>query len=418
MPKKKKEARHLDDLMRDPDQLNKMKKHLYSKRPLLEEGGGFAELLQSMVNATLEGEADAHLEDSRFRGKSNKRNGYTDKTVLSQAGPLDIRTPRDRDGSFEPELIAKRERQLSSGLDEQILALYAQGNSIEDTRRLLRQMFSVDISAGKISAITDRILPEIEQWRSRRLKSFYAVVYLDAIHFKVRHEGVYSTRAFYTVYAVDIQGQRDLLGMYVEQAEGASRWAMVLEDLRCRGVEDILVVCTDNLRGFSEAITEAFPTAVVQKCIVHMLRHSLRFVDDRDRKAVIADLRKIYTAQTPEQARSNLEAFASTWGEKYGLIVRQWNEQWAELMAFLDFPIQMRRMIYTTNPVEALHRIMRKLIKGKAAWVSETALMKQLYLSLMQNKKSWQRKAYGWKSIMRDLVELYGERITTHLGDG
>ena len=418
MPKKKKEARRLDDLMRDPDQLEKMKAHLYSKRPLLEAGGGFAELLQSMVNATLEGEVDAHLEESRAGGRANKRNGYTDKTVLSQAGPLDIRTPRDRDGSFEPELVAKRERQLSSGLDEQILALYAQGNSVEDVRRLLRQLFSVDISAGKISAITDRILPEIEAWRSRRLQSFYPVVYLDAIHFKVRHEGVYSTRAFYTVYAVDVQGQRDLLGMYVEQAEGASRWAMVLADLQNRGVEDILVVCTDNLRGFSEAITEVFPGAVVQKCIVHMLRHSLRFVDERDRKTVLADLRKIYTAATREQARSNLDAFAATWGQKYSLIVRQWTEQWEELMAFLDFAPQMRRMIYTTNPVEALHRIMRKLIKGKAAWVSEQALVKQLYLSLMQNKQSWQRKAYGWKSIMRDLVERYGERIMVHLGGG
>lgn len=418
MPKKKKETRRLDDLLRDPQQLEKMKTHLYSKRPLLEEGGGFAELLQSMVNATLEGEADAHLAASRSAGRPNKRNGYTDKTILSQAGPLDIRTPRDRDGSFEPELVAKRERQLSSGLDEQILALYAQGNSVEDVRRLLQQMFSVDISAGKISAITDRILPEIETWRSRRLQRFYPVVYLDAIHFKVRHEGVYATRAFYTVYAVDVQGRRDLLGMYLEQAEGASRWAMVLADLQSRGVEDILVVCTDNLRGFTQAITEAFPGAVVQKCIVHMLRHSLRFVDDRDRKAVVADLRKIYTAATREQARSNLDAFAVTWGQKYGLILREWTAQWDELLAFVDFPPAMRRMIYTTNPVEALHRIMRKLIKGKAAWVSEQALIKQLYLSLMQNRQSWQRKAYGWKAILRDLVERYGERITSQLGGG
>ena len=415
MAKKTKPSRSLEELFKDPAQLKLMQDHLYSGKPILERGGGFAEILQAMVNATLEGEAASHVLQDRAAGKANKLNGYTDKTVISDAGSLSIRTPRDRNGDFEPELIPKRQRELTSGLDKQILALYAQGNSIEDVRRLLSQMFSVDISAGKISAITDQVLPVLQQWRTRQLEAFYSVVYMDAIHFKIRHEGKYSTRAFYTVYSIDIEGQRDLLGMYVAESEGANRWGMVLQDLRRRGVEDVLVFCTDNLVGFSEAMGDVFPATIVQKCLVHKVRNSTRFVNDTDLKKVNAALRTIYTAENLAGALTAFAAFQVSWGDKYPMLVDSWERDWDELMAFMDFPEQMRKMIYTTNPVEALHRIVRKLIKGKAAWVSDTALMKQIYLSLMHNEKSWKKKAYGWKAIMRDLIELYGERITRHL---
>ncbi|TXF80700.1 IS256 family transposase, partial [Neolewinella aurantiaca] len=389
--------------------------HLYSGKPILERGGGFAEMLQAMVNATLQGEAAAHIAEDRLEGISNKLNGYTDKTVVSDAGQLSIRTPRDRNGDFEPELIPKRQRELSSGLDKQILALYAQGNSIEDVRRLLAQMFSVDISAGKISTITDQILPVLQEWRTRRLQAFYSIIYMDAIHFKVRHEGKYSVRAFYTVYSIDVDGKRDLLGMYVAESEGANRWGMVLQDLRRRGVEDVLVFCTDNLAGFSEAMADVYPATIIQKCIVHKVRNSTRFVNDSDLKKVNADLRSVYTSENLSAALTAFAAFKVTWGNKYPLLIESWERDWDELMAFLDFPPGMRKMIYTTNPVEALHRIVRKLIKGKAAWVSDTALMKQVYLSLMHNEKSWKKNAYGWKTIMRDLIKTYGDRITKHL---
>ena len=312
-------------------------------------------------------------------------------------------------------MVGKRQRELSSGLDDQILALYAQGNSIEDVRRLVAKIYGVEISSGKISQITDKVLPHIQSWRERLLQAFYAVVYLDAVHFKVRHEGRYQTRAFYTVYAIDAEGQRDLLGLYIQAQEGAGGWGMVLEDLQRRGVEDILVACTDDLAGFSRAITDVFPATVVQKCIIHQVRNSLRFVDDKDRKKLSSALRKVYTAPNREEAKLALDTFEQTWGEKYPYILKQWEKNWDELVAFMDFPQQMRRMIYTTNPVEALHRIIRKLIKGKAAWVSDTALVKQLFLSLMHNEKSWRRKAYGWKTIQRDLVDLYGERVSKHL---
>ena len=396
----------------DPELYEQLRTHLYSKKPLLGEDSPFSGLLQQMVNKMLEGELDAFLESDESSGKKNKRNGHNHKQVLSEAGFLDISTPRDRNGDFTPELIAKRQRTLSSGLDEQILALYAQGNSIEDVRRLLAQLYGVQISAGKISQITDQVLPLIQEWQNRQLQAFYPIVYLDAVFFKVRHEGRYEQRAFYTVYSVDWHGQRDLLGMYVQAGEGANRWGLVLQDLRRRGVEDILVVCTDNLQGFSEVITDVFPASIIQKCIVHQMRNSLRYVDDKDRREVVAGLRKIYTAPTREQAQLALEAFAVDWQKKYAYIIEQWQSNWDELMAFLDFSPAMRRMIYTTNPVEALHRIIRKLIKGKAAWVSDTALIKQLYLALMHNEKSWKKRAYNWTPIQRDLLEQYADRIT------
>lgn len=394
-----------------PELEARLKDHLQSKQPLFGKDSPFSELLQGMVNQMLEGEMEAFQADQKASEQPNKRNGHTTKRVLSESGHLNIRTPRDRNGEFEPELIAKRQKELSSGLDQQILALYAQGNSVEDVRRLLAEMYHVEISSGKISQITDQVLPEIQSWQTRSLQPFYAIVYLDAIHFKVRYEGRYETRAFYTVYAVDWDGQRDLLGMYIQAQEGAGRWGLVLEDLKQRGVEDILVICTDDLTGFSAVIGEVFPQAVLQKCIVHQVRNSLKYVDEKDRKKVASDLRKVYTATSREQAQVSLDAFAVKWDKKYNYIVKQWQDKWGELMAFMDFPKDMRRMIYTTNPVEALHRIIRKIVKGKAAWVSDTALIKQLYLSLMQNEKSWRRRARGWVAIQRDLLDLYSERI-------
>lgn len=402
--------RDLEQLMKDPKFYERLKDHLYSKRPVLGEESPFSELLQGMVNQILEGEMESFMDDEKTTGKRNKRNGKTGKKVLSDSGALWVETPRDRNSEFEPELVGKRQKVLSSGLDEQILALYAQGNSIEDVRRLLSKLYGVSISAGKISLITDKILPEIQSWRARQLHSFYPVVYMDAVHFKVRHEGRYSLRAFYTVYAIDWEGNRDLLGMYVNSSEGAMRWGLVLEDLKARGVEDILVACVDNLKGFSEVIGEVYPGTIVQKCVVHQVRNSLKYVDEKDRKKVAADLRKVYTAGAEEEARTALGAFEVKWNAKYAYIGKQWEQNWGELMAFLDFPQQMRRIVYTTNPVEALHRIIRKMIKGKAAWVSDTALIKQVYLALMHNEKSWKKKAYGWKSIQRDLLETYPSR--------
>ena len=406
MSKKKKEQ-----LIKDPELYGRLKDHLIKKRPVLGEDSPFSELLQTMVNEILEGEMDSFMEEEKASGRPNKRNGRSTKQVLTNTGKIRVETPRDRNSNFDPELIPKRDRELTSGLDEQIIALYAQGNSVEDVKRLLIKMFGVEISAGKISQITDKVLPEIQNWRNRELEKFYPIIYLNAIHFKVRQEGKYKTSAFYTVYSVGWEGQRDLLGLYVQGSEGASKWGIILEDLKRRGVEDVLVMCTDDLKGFSEVISESFPSTIVQKCIVHQVRNSIKYVDEKDRKKVTIDLRKIYKSPTKEQAQSALQSFEVTWGKQYEYIVSQWRKNWDELMAFLDFPQGMRKMIYTTNPVEALHRVMRKLIKSKAAWVSETALTKQLYLSLKHNEKSWRKKAHGWVQIQRDIMMKYPDRI-------
>ena len=404
--------RTLEELFSDPQTSDRLKERLYSKKGLLGKESPFSEILQGMVDTMLDAEIESFLTEERASGTANKRNGKTGKRVISEIGNLHVSTPRDRNGDFEPELIGKRQRELTSGLDDQILALYAQGNSIEDVRRLLEDICGVSISAGRISQITDKVLPEIQEWRTRSLQSFYPVVYLDAIHFKVRQDGKYINSAFYTVYSVDWDGNRDVLGLYINSGgEGARKWGLVMEDLKARGIADILVVCTDDLNGFSEQIQEAFPYSIIQKCIVHQMRNSLKYVDEGDRKAVVKDLRQIYTSATEEAAKTALSAFEVVWGKKYKYIVKQWNENWGELMAFLDFPISIRKMIYTTNPVEALHRIMRKLVKSKAAWVSETALLKQLYLSINKNEKSWKRKAYGWTAIQRYILEKYPERI-------
>jgi len=404
--------RTLEELFSDPQTSDRLKERLYSKKGLLGKESPFSEILQGMVDTMLDAEIESFLTEERASGTANKRNGKTGKRVISEIGNLHVSTPRDRNGDFEPELIGKRQRELTSGLDDQILALYAQGNSIEDVRRLLEDIYGVSISAGRISQITDKVLPEIQEWRTRSLQSFYPVVYLDAIHFKVRQDGKYINSAFYTVYSVDWDGNRDVLGLYINSGgEGARKWGLVMEDLKARGIADILVVCTDDLNGFSEQIQEAFPYSIIQKCIVHQMRNSLKYVDEGDRKAVVKDLRQIYTSTTEEASKTALSAFEVVWGKKYKYIVKQWNENWGELMVFLDFPISMRKMIYTTNPVEALHRIMRKLVKSKAAWVLKTALLKQLYLSINKNEKSWKRKAYGWTAIQRDILEKYPDRI-------
>lgn len=400
-----------EQLISDPALYERLKEHLYSKKPVLGEDSPFSELLQGMVNSILEGEMESFMSEQASTGKKNKRNGKSVKKVKTNTGNIWVETARDRNSEFEPVIIPKRQRELTSGLDEQIIALYAQGNSVEDVRRLLVKMLGVEISAGKISQITDKVLPEIEEWKTRPLENFYPIVYLDAIHFKVRNEGKYVTNAFYTVYSVDWNGHRDLLGLYVQGNEGASKWGLILEDLKKRGVKDVLVMCTDNLKGFSEVIADTFESTIVQKCIVHQVRNSMKYVDDKDRRKVASSLRKVYTTISREEAQAAFSNFEVQWGEKYSHIIDQWQSNWEELFAFMDFPSGMRKMIYTTNPVEALHRVMRKLIKSKAAWVSQTALTKQLYLSLMHNEKSWKRKAHGWAQIQRDIMKKYPERV-------
>jgi putative transposase len=297
----------------------------------------------------------------------------------------------------------------------EILGLYARGHSVEDVRSQLMELYGVEVSAGTISRVTDRIFEEITAWQQRPLDPCYSIIYLDAIHYKIRQEGKVSTKAVYTVYGVSANGERDLLGMYLSESEGARFWGMVLEDIKRRGVEEVLFFCVDGLNGFKEVIADVFPKSTVQRCIVHMVRSSTKYVSYKDIKAVCSDLRTIYTSANREQAAISLESFGQKWDSKYKEIRQKWEQNWEELIAFMDFNTHIRRMIYTTNPVESLHRTMRKVTKTKGAWVSENALIKQLYLHIKINEKSWKRKAFHWAQIQRELIDHFGDRYEKYI---
>jgi len=353
---------------------------------------------------------DAHLDEQSALGAGNRRNGHNAKQIRSRVGPMEVHTPRDRLGTHNPLLVGKWDRELSTGLDEVILSLYARGHSVEDVRGQLRELYGVDVSAGTISRVTDRVLEEITAWQQRQLDPCYSIIYLDAIHYKIRHEGKVSTKAVYTVFGVTALGERDLLGLYLSESEGSRYWGLILEDIKCRGVEDVLFFCVDGLNGLKEAIADVFPESTVQRCIVHMVRTSTKYVSYKDIKAVCSDLRTIYASANREQAAMALESFGQKWDEKYKEIRPKWERNWEELMAFMDYKPHIRRMIYTTNPVEALHRVMRKVTKSKGAWVSENALIKQLYLYLKIKEKSWKRKAFHWVKIQSELIDHFGDR--------
>jgi transposase-like protein len=413
--KKREKRKRLEEIIPDDSIRNEMLSRLYKGDPILGEKGIFTNLLQSFVNAALEGEMDNFLEEAKDDSTDNRRNGHTSKSLRSTAGPLSIQTPRDRAGDHEPVIVKKRERELSTGLDEIILSLYARGQSVEDVRFQLHQIYGLEVSTGAISAVTDRVWSEIIEWQQRPLATCYTIIYLDAIHYKVREDGKVISKAIYTVYSVTTDGQRDILGLYLSQSEGARQWGLILEDIKRRGVEDVLFFSVDGLTGFKDVIEQSFPCSALQRCIVHKIRNSTRYVSDKDIKAVCRDLRKIYTACDRDQALIALEAFGEQWNAKYKEIKPSWEADWDDLMAFMDYGENIRRMIYTTNPVEAVHRVMRKVTKTKGAWSNDKGLLKQLYLTLKYNEKSWKRTAFNWKVIQRELMEHYGERYIRYL---
>ena len=413
--KKRTKAPSMEDLIPDANRRNEVMRRLYNNESLLGQGGIFTDMLQSMINAALEGEINYTLGSGSETELANRRNGHINKQVRSSAGTLDIRTPRDREGVHEPVILKKWQRSLGTGIDEVILSLYARGQSVEDVRFQLVQLYGVELSAGAISAVTDKIIPEITDWQNRPLQPFYSIIYLDAIHYKVRQDGKVISKAFYTVYSVDAHGQRDILGLYLTDSEGARQWGLILEDIKNRGVRDVLFFCIDGLTGFKDVIEQVFPESQVQRCIVHMIRNSVKFVSHKDIKAVCADLKLIYTSSNREQAAVALESFSIKWDKKYKEISPKWRSNWDELMAFMDYSANIRRLIYTTNPVEGVHRIIRKVTKTKGAWCNDMALLKQIYLTLTYNEKSWKINISNALNIKRELIDLFGERYLKHL---
>jgi len=385
-------------------------KAIYEGRPLLGEGGIFTDMVKRIVQASLKGEMQHHLEGEDQEG--NRRNGYTHKTVKTSGGQVEIATPRDRAGTFEPKIIGKRERVLNDELDKKILSMYSLGLSYSSISSHMREIYGVETNDALINAVTDTVIEELRAWQTRLLESIYSIVWLDAAFFKIKHEGAVRNRAVYTVLGVDMEGRKDVLGMYIQESEGARHWLSVMSDLQQRGVKDILFACTDNLKGFEEAIAAVFPHTHVQGCIVHQIRNSLRYVSYKDARAVIADLKTIYKACDEKAALEAFKAFADKWEERYPMVVESWRTNWVRLTTFLRFPEAIRKLIYTTNIIEGYHAQLRKVTKTKRVFDGDMAVLKLLYLVQQRiAREKWQNPMLNWRPINLSLEIMFKERL-------
>lgn len=375
----------------------------------------FADTLQEFMEAELDTHLGYAKHDTKNKKTSNSRNGKMPaKTVMTEIGDIEVRTPRDRDGDFEPQIVKKHQNDLS-GIESQIISMYAKGMSTRDIQAHYNDIYGVNLSPTLVSNITDRILPQVQQWQNRPLQQVYAVVFMDAIHYKVRQDNAIVSKAAYMVIGIDLEGHKDVLGMWVGENESAKFWLGVLSDLKSRGVKDILINCVDNLTGFSEAISAVYPQTDVQKCIVHQIRNSLKHVSYKDLKAVAAALKPIYKAVNEQATAAALDAFEEQWGKKYPHAVRSWRTNWTELTAFFQYPEELRKIIYTTNVIESYHRQLRKVTKGKTIFPNDESLLKMLYLSTMDVMKKWTGKVQSWGQIILHLSIHFGERITPYI---
>lgn len=383
---------------------------LYQGKSLTGENGIFTPLLKRFLEKALELEMAGHLKNS---GANNKRNGLSSKSVKSSAGEFELITPRDRNGSFTPEIVAKRQVILNDDLCDKVLAMYGKGMSYSDIRKYIDEIYGFELSQAQISEITDKVIPELEEWQSRPLEKVYAFTWFDAIHYKIREANVVKTKALYNVYAVSIEGRRELLGIYISETESARFWLSVMEDLQLRGVEDLLIVSTDNLKGFSDAISSVFPQAVVQSCIVHQVRNTLKYAITADYKELTADMRTIYQSSSLAKGEIELEKFVQKWGKQYPSAIKSWQENWYKLSSFFDFGKDIRRLMYTTNPIESVHRQMRKITKSKGSFTSDMAFKKLIYLVIREINKTNKSSVLKWNLILDQLSIKFGDRVRT-----
>lgn len=386
-------------------------KQMYEGKPLLGKDGILAPLLENILNAALEGEMDSHM-SSEARESGNRRNGYIPKHVQSPVGELKIHTPRDRYGDFDPQIVRKRERVLADANADRIIGLYALGNSTREISELLEEQFGNKISADTISAITDRVLPEIQAWKSRPLDDVYPIVWMDAIHYKVMDEKNRPvSRAIYNVLGLDRTGRKELLGMYISKTEGANFWLSVLTDLQNRGVNDILIACVDGLKGFPDAINSVFPETTVQLCIIHQIRNSIKYIGSTNQKEFMKDLKPVYQAVSKESAESALLDLEGKWGEKYPIVIKSWVNNWDKLSAYFAFTAPIRKIIYTTNTVEGYHRQIRKVTKNKGVFTNDTALEKLVYLAYTRICRKWTQPVHGWAQTAQQLAIIFEDRF-------
>ena len=375
----------------------------------------FKETVAEFMENGLETELDETLGYGRYDYKNkdtdNSRNGHSKKNLRTSFGEVEISVPRDRKGEFEPQLIKKNQTSISQDIEEKIISMYAKGMTTSDIEFHVRDIYGIEISDTTVSRITDKILPTAKEWQRRPLESIYAVVFLDAIHYHVRSEGQIVKKAVYIAIGIDLDGRKDVLGMWVGENESAKYWATVLNSLRNRGVEDIFIACTDNLAGFSNAIEAVFPRTDIQNCIIHQLRNSSKYVSYKDLKALMADLKQVYAAVDEPSAEAGLNRFAERWDKKYPKISASWRENWANLSTYFKFPEELRRLIYTTNAIEGFNRQLRKVTKSKAVFPTDDGLFKMLYLAMLDITKKWTGRRQDWSVIHAQLAVYYADRM-------
>lgn len=390
--------------------------------------GVLTPLIKQLTEAMLNAEIEAHLssqkqepddvpyddsEDIRQTTKPNRRNGYTSKTIKAPSGSFELDTPRDRLGTFEPQLVKKHQTWLSTDMEEKIISLFSLGMSYRDISANIMDLYGIEVSTSTMTAVTDKLIPALEAWQTRPLEKTYPIVWLDAVHYKVKEGATYAHRAVYTVLGVDLNGQKDILGLYLSESEGANFWLSVLTDLHHRGVEDILIACVDGLKGFPEAITTIFPKTEVQLCIIHQIRNSLRYVASKNHKEFMADLKHVYKAMTKREAEIALDKLDAKWGGKYPIVLKSWRDKWENLSAYFRYHDDIRRVIYTTNAVEAVHRQFRKLTKTKGAFPNETSLLKLLYAGIQNAQKKWTMPILNWNLTLSQLSIHFNGRLDT-----
>ena len=393
----------LDDLLKD----------CKTPEEILGKNGLLKQLTKRMVERALEGEMNEHLGYKKHQKNiptSNSRNGSSKKTVKGDLGELELNIPRDRDGSFEPALIEKHQTRFD-GFDDKIIAMYAHGMTTRDMSSQLKDIYGVNLSASFISNVTDSIMPEVKAWQSRPLESIYPIVYLDAIHIKNRNDGPVIAKPVYLAIGINLEGIKEVLGMWIARTEGAKFWLSILTELKNRGIKDIFIASVDGLKGFPEAIESVYPETQVQLCIVHMVRNSLKFVSWQQRTEMARDLKAIYSSVTEEEGRHMLDCFAEKWDDTHPTISKSWKNNWSRLSTFFDYPEAIRKIIYTTNAIESLNYSLRKIVKTKGSFPNDDAVFKIIYLGLMNASKKWGRPIHNWMAALNHFAILFEERI-------
>jgi transposase-like protein len=385
---------------------------------LLGEGGVLKELTKALLERALRAELSYHLGYTKGEGKAakreNTRNGGSRKRIITDNGSMDLAIPRDREGSFEPHIVPKGKRRLT-GFDQRILALYARGMTVREIQAFVLEQYGVEVSPDLITVVTDSVLEEVREWQTRPLAAIYPLVFFDALFVSIRDEGIVRKKAVYLALGVRKDGTRAILGLWIEQTEGARFWLRVMNDLHVRGVQDILIAVVDGLKGFPEVINTVFPQAQVQTCVVHLLRNSLAYVGYKDYKAVAAELKSIYKAENADVALQRLEVFETgPWGQKYSPIAKLWRRQWQAVIPFMTYPAAVRRMIYTTNALESVHSRLRKIIKTRGHFPNDEAATKLLYLALRNITAKWTKPPMAWREAMNQFAILYGERLDAY----